>query len=120
MKLMQICAEAYNVEAKDLVAKTRKSDIVNARYLYFFLMKKYKQAHEKKLAQTFKLDRTTVFHGISKINETLELYEKFKINETEYKRIEKAEYRFLNHGRVLIYNYKTKQVSLNFNLLRIR
>jgi chromosomal replication initiator protein len=67
--LQTLVCEEFNVTWAELISKSRKQELVDARQVYWWLCRKYTSATLKKLADDFKkLDHTTVINGINKIN----------------------------------------------------
>jgi len=66
--LLEVVLEVYGLNSEELVAKTRKRDYVELRYVCFNLMLKYSDLELESLAPLLNLDRTTCYNAL-KVNE---------------------------------------------------
>jgi hypothetical protein len=66
--LLEAVLEVYGLNTEELVAKTRKRDCVELRYVCFNLMLKYSDLDLESLAPLLNIDRTTCYNAL-KVNE---------------------------------------------------
>lgn len=67
-KVIVFAAENYHVSYEDIFKKTRKQDIASSRFLAFFLLNRVYGWSTVRIASHFKMDHSSISHGIYKVN----------------------------------------------------
>lgn len=67
--IVHIVSSCSGVSVSDMEGLSRKSEVVYARYVCFFLMRKYMSLSLKAIGQVFNRDHSTVVSGLSVIED---------------------------------------------------
>lgn len=66
----------YDIEKTELMGNKRPQEVVNARQIGMYILRKKTSLSLSKIAQVFNRDHTTVIHSINKINGYLDIKDK--------------------------------------------
>jgi hypothetical protein len=69
IKLLQAAASACHIPYFRIFEKTRRQDVVWARYLVMYYLHKIKMLSDEESANVFKLDRCTALHAVKRIKQ---------------------------------------------------
>lgn len=77
-KIMGIVENSLHITIKAMLAKTRKREVVQARHISMFLIKKYTKQSLSAIGQIFERDHATVIHAIKTVDNLCETDQSFK------------------------------------------
>ena len=75
--LENIIIEKYNISLSQLKQKTRKKNIIQARYICFYFYQKQYNYSLSQIAFLFSQNHVTVYHGIKKVKNEIQVYKHF-------------------------------------------
>jgi chromosomal replication initiator protein len=75
--VFQAIEEALRIDRRTLMSKTRKREVVEARYIFFHVMREHTRDSLAKIGRTFLKDHATVLHGLRTFK-SLMLYPRFR------------------------------------------
>ena len=71
---MQIVADQMEVSVDEMHLRTRSRPIVEARQLYFYLLRKTMRIPLYKIGARFNMNHATVVHGIKAVERRMDVY----------------------------------------------
>ena len=78
-EILQIIAYECSVSAEDIVAKTRKTEVVNGRFIFCGIMKEYFGYSLKKIGEFVGgRDHTTIIHSVEKYHDRYQNEEHYR------------------------------------------
>ncbi|MEA3450277.1 MAG: helix-turn-helix domain-containing protein [Bacteroidota bacterium] len=75
--IIQFTAEYFNVAEKAIKRKTRKKEIVEARHIAMWFMKKHTKLTLENIGKKFNKDHSSVSHASKKIDNMMSVYVQF-------------------------------------------
>jgi hypothetical protein len=73
-EIIEIVCNYYKIEPSILFSKSRKLEIVKARFICFFLLKKNLKMSQQAIGNKFKMNHSSVGHGIKEVEFKREMY----------------------------------------------
>lgn len=86
VEVMSAISDVFEVEIGDLSGPSRDRNIVTARHLFCYLMRKYTGHRLKRIGLFIDRDHSTVIYGSKRMVELIELYPEIK---AKVERVEK-------------------------------
>lgn len=71
MRILSAVAHKHGINPEDIMGKSRRREIVNARFEVFYRLRVELAFSYKKISHLMKKDHTTVLHGVNKIRQKL-------------------------------------------------
>ena len=81
--IKQVCAH-YKIKEIDLLSKSRSQPLPEARFVCFFMMRKFLQYPYDRIGSYFKRDHATVIWGVRQVESWLENNRQFIIDNKEF------------------------------------
>jgi chromosomal replication initiator protein len=79
-EILQIIAYECSVSVEDIVAKTRKTEVVNGRFIFCGIMKEYFGYSLKKIGEFVGgRDHTTIIHSVEKYHDRYQNEEHYRV-----------------------------------------
>jgi chromosomal replication initiator protein len=79
-EILQIIAYECSVSVEDIVAKTRKTEVVNGRFIFCGIMKEYFGYSLKKIGEIVGgRDHTTIIHSVEKYHDRYQNEEHYRV-----------------------------------------
>ena len=73
-----VVSEVFGIERRDLFTRTRKRDIVDARAVAMWWMRKNKNISLRSISSRYNLDHATTIHNVRKIDSLIEVDREMK------------------------------------------